>query len=711
MPYRQIHKILPFSKLFKLVLGMAFILQLIVITYNHYTGYHHLNDFTEFAFRVIRGILYSMFAGFAIAYPDLFVIRYLNQNFKWSEGALKRAVIQFTLMLLIAITVSSLLTSFAHWVKNYPQGLRNVLFNNMLIYCVVNAFFMSILEAWIYLNESQKEKKRAEKLQQELIMEAENRAMYEAQIKIEEEKNKYSQQLIEQEKKLNHHLGEEIRKRELITNELHESREQLNSILTNLAGAAYRCYLDEHYTMKYISEKIFDISGYHASEFIENANHTFASVIHPDDQDFCRKNIREATLNKTHYEFEYRLIHKNGNTVWVSENGKGIYDHKEDLQFLDGIIVDVSRRKAAEMAAAESEGNYKDLMDLLPQPVFELDINGHILFTNKAGEAFFGITIPEKSDIKISALDYFIPEDIPRVIENIKKSNQAILTTFPNEYTVKRPDGTLCPVLIYGSPIIRRDKVIGRRGIIIDISERKKQELKLLKAKDELERINNSLEQVVAERTEQLTETNTKLLKVQKENLQSQFEVLKQQVNPHFLFNSLNVLSSLISKDTSKAQQFIDEFSQIYRYVIETIEKTVVTLSKELSFVRSYIFLQQIRYGENLFFTVNLPSDLLKLYMPPLSLQVVLENAIKHNIVNESHPLHINIFHNNYWLIVSNSIQPKISMGKSTGLGQKNISKRYALISDKEPTFQVVNNQYVVKLPLLNIENDERTDY
>jgi two-component system, LytTR family, sensor kinase len=200
------------------------------------------------------------------------------------------------------------------------------------------------------------------------------------------------------------------------------------------------------------------------------------------------------------------------------------------------------------------------------------------------------------------------------------------------------------------------------------------------------------------------------LLKVQKENLQAQFEVLKQQVNPHFLFNSLNVLSSLIDKDIAKAQLFIDEFSQIYRYVLETIEKTVVTLGKELGFVRSYIFLQQIRYGDNLNFTVNLPSKLFKLYMPPLSLQVVLENAIKHNIVNESHPLHINISHD-AWLIVSNSIQTKISMGNSTGLGQKNMVKRYALISDKEPTFQVINNQYVVKLPLLNIENDERIDH
>jgi PAS domain S-box-containing protein len=505
---------------------MAVILQLMVITYNHFTGYHYLNDFTEFALRVIRGITYSMVAGFAISYPDLFVIKYLNQNFKWSEGALKRAIIQFILMIVIAIIVSTLITYFAHWLSKYPQGLNNVLLNNILIYCVVNAFFMSILEAWIYLNESLNEKTRAEKLQLELIMEAENRSIYQAQMKIEEEKNKHAQQLIEQEKKLNEHLGEEIKKRELLSRQLHESREQLNNILTNLAGAAYRCFLDEHYTMKYISEKIFDISGYHAYELTENAEYSFANIIHPDDQDYCRGKIQAAILNNTHYDFEYRVIHKNGETVWVNENGKGIYDTNGDLQFLDGIIMDVSRRKAAELAAAESEMNYKDLMDLLPQPVFELDINGHILFTNKAGQDFFGITFPENYENKISALDYFIPEDIPRVVENIKKSNQSILASIPNEYTVKRPDGTLCPVLIYGSPIIRNAKVIGRRGIIIDISERKKQELKLIKAKSELERINDTLEQIIAERTKQLTEANTKLLKVQKENLQSQFEVL-----------------------------------------------------------------------------------------------------------------------------------------------------------------------------------------
>ncbi len=705
MIFKQIHKHFPFSKLFKLVLGMALVLQVVVITYNHFSGYHELHDSNEFILRVIRGIFYSMIAGFAIAYPDLYVIQYFNKNLQWGKGALKRAVLQFVLMFVIAVTVSSLLTIFAHWVSSYPQGLPNVLFNNMLIYTVVNAFFMSILEAWIYLDESLKEKVRAEKLQQELISEAANRAKYEAQIQIEAEKNKYAQQLIVQEKKLNQHLEEEIKKREVITQQLNESREQLNSILSNLAGAAYRCYFDEHYTMKYISEKIFDISGYHSSEFIDNAEQSYAAIIHPDDQDFCRQNIQDAVSRKSHYEFEYRIIHKNGQIVWVSENGKGICNNNDELACLDGIIIDITRRKEAEFAAAESERNYKELMDLLPQPIFELDIRGRILFTNKAGQEFFGITFPENYDFNLSALDYFVKEDIPRVIENMQKSNQGIKTK-PNEYTVIRPDGTLCPVMIYGSPIIRNEVVVGRRGIIVDISERKKQEEKLLKAKEELERINNTLEQSVAERTKQLTEANTQLLKVQKENLQSQFEVLKSQINPHFMFNSLNVLSGLINVDVAKAQLFIDEFSQIYRYVLETIEQPVVTLNKELEFMRSYLFLQQIRYGEPLTYSVHIAGEQLQLLVPPLSLQVLLENAIKHNIVNESKPLKIEIYSEGDFLFVKNPVQPKIS-GTSTGLGLKNLVKRYALISKLEPKFQVENNNYLAKIPLIKIDQDE----
>lgn len=192
---------------------------------------------------------------------------------------------------------------------------------------------------------------------------------------------------------------------------------------------------------------------------------------------------------------------------------------------------------------------------------------------------------------------------------------------------------------------------------------------------------------------------------LQTELSQIKFEVLKSQINPHFMFNSLNVLSGLINKDVKKAQQFIDEFSHIYRYVLETIEQPVATVGKELDFTRSYLFLQQIRYGKDLSYTINISADLLEMLLPPLSLQVVLENATKHNIVNETKPLSIEIYNEGENLLIKNNIQPKISKGISTGLGLKNLVKRYSMISDKEPVFKVETSHYVAKLPLINPEN------
>jgi len=198
---------------------------------------------------------------------------------------------------------------------------------------------------------------------------------------------------------------------------------------------------------------------------------------------------------------------------------------------------------------------------------------------------------------------------------------------------------------------------------------------------------------------------------LQTELSQIKFEVLKSQINPHFMFNSLNVLSGLINKDVNKAQQFIDEFSMIYRYVLETIEQPVATLGKEIEFMRSYLFLQQIRYGKNLTYSVNITAGLMDMFLPPLSLQVVLENAMKHNIINESKPLHIEITDEALTLIVKNNIQPKISKGVSTGLGLKNLIKRYALISDIVPEFKVETNHYIAKLPLIKIEDHEHTNH
>lgn len=203
----------------------------------------------------------------------------------------------------------------------------------------------------------------------------------------------------------------------------------------------------------------------------------------------------------------------------------------------------------------------------------------------------------------------------------------------------------------------------------------------------------------------------TKAETLEKELSQIRFEVLKNQINPHFMFNSLNVLSGLIEKDVVKAQKFIDEFSHIYRYVLETIEKQAVSLNEELGFVRSYIYLQQIRYGSALELNVNIPGELLSRLLPPLSLQVILENAIKHNIIEQSQPLCIKIYFEKGLLYVKNNIQPKISSSPSTGLGQSNLRKRYSIISTHIPEFVVQNNYYIVKLPLIECDNDENLNY
>jgi LytS/YehU family sensor histidine kinase len=244
--------------------------------------------------------------------------------------------------------------------------------------------------------------------------------------------------------------------------------------------------------------------------------------------------------------------------------------------------------------------------------------------------------------------------------------------------------------------------VVGRRGIIIDISERKKQELKLLNAKEELERINNTLEQSVAERTKQLTKANTQLLKVQKENLQSQFEVLKQQVNPHFLFNSLNVLTSLIKIDPDLAESFTERLSKVYRYVLENKEKDVVSLSTELEFLNAYLFLLEIRFMNKISIEIRIDKSYYDYQILPIAIQLLIENAIKHNTFSKLDPLKIEIFVDDQQkLNIINNLNIRETKFVSTGVGLENISRRYALVSDKKPEFSKTKEHFIAKLPLL----------
>ncbi|GAB2495369.1 sensor histidine kinase [Algoriphagus taiwanensis] len=187
------------------------------------------------------------------------------------------------------------------------------------------------------------------------------------------------------------------------------------------------------------------------------------------------------------------------------------------------------------------------------------------------------------------------------------------------------------------------------------------------------------------------------------EKLASQYQSLKDQLNPHFLFNSLNALSNLVYEDADRSAAFIQKLSKIYRYVLDVQQEELVELDRELDFARNFLELQKIRFEENLNFSVEVTQSK-GFYLPPLSLQLLLENAIKHNIASQENPLFISILQKENELWVSNTYQPKTSQSEpSTGVGLENIRSRYRILNDRSPEIFQSENEFLVKLPLLKI--------
>ena len=213
---------------------------------------------------------------------------------------------------------------------------------------------------------------------------------------------------------------------------------------------------------------------------------------------------------------------------------------------------------------------------------------------------------------------------------------------------------------------------------------------------------NKRLESEVKLRTEELTKANTQLLKLQKENLQSQFDVLKQQVNPHFLFNSLNVLTSLIKLEPDLAEKFSEQLSKVYRYVLENKDYELVDLNTELSFLEAYIFLLNIRFVGKLHVNLNIREENRNDKIIPLGMQLLIENAIKHNVMSKIKPLIIDIFiDDNNCLNIINNLQERPSRLVSTGVGLKNIMNRYQLLNLPLPAFEKTEKQFIAKVQLI----------
>lgn len=194
--------------------------------------------------------------------------------------------------------------------------------------------------------------------------------------------------------------------------------------------------------------------------------------------------------------------------------------------------------------------------------------------------------------------------------------------------------------------------------------------------------------------------------KNQKERIRSQLDALKNHLDPHFLFNNLNILSYLVDKDKHASKIFIEKFAEVYRALLNTKSDDLISLADELAFIDSYMYLMRVRFENHILFAVSIGSTSRQKVIPPLTLQLLVENAIKHNRITEAHSLHIEITEAPPYLIVRNTLLPTQAASVSNGSGLKNIQQRYAHFSDLPVRVKKTETHFEVHVPLLDLEKE-----
>jgi sensor histidine kinase YesM len=187
--------------------------------------------------------------------------------------------------------------------------------------------------------------------------------------------------------------------------------------------------------------------------------------------------------------------------------------------------------------------------------------------------------------------------------------------------------------------------------------------------------------------------------RLKQQNLQTELVALKNQIDPHFLFNSLNSLTCLI-RDNDEATQFVKKLSFMYRYILQSGDRDLVSLKEELKFLESYSYLIKARYRDRFRIDIEINEKYLEKEIPPLALQLLVENAVKHNEISETNPLTVKIFYKNDFIYVENILKPRTVMAEGTGNGLMNLDKRYYLIAKQNIVITKDDNIFSVKLPL-----------
>jgi sensor histidine kinase YesM len=190
--------------------------------------------------------------------------------------------------------------------------------------------------------------------------------------------------------------------------------------------------------------------------------------------------------------------------------------------------------------------------------------------------------------------------------------------------------------------------------------------------------------------------------RLKQESIRNQLNTLRSQMNPHFLFNALNSLNALIRQKSEEAPLFVEKLSFLLRYTLQSTEKDFISLKEELAFLKAYIFLQKKRFGEKLQVSIDLPDNWMEKELPALSLQLLVENAIKHNVISNKNPLKVAIYVEGNHLVVSNPIKIRRDKADSTGKGLSGLSKRFQLQKNVTIKVSKENGDFIVKLPMFD---------
>ncbi|MCG8581287.1 MAG: sensor histidine kinase [Bacteroidales bacterium] len=206
--------------------------------------------------------------------------------------------------------------------------------------------------------------------------------------------------------------------------------------------------------------------------------------------------------------------------------------------------------------------------------------------------------------------------------------------------------------------------------------------------------------------TEERNKLEVKLANIEKEQIVSKYSALKEQLDHHFLFNNLSVLSSLIYESTEKADRFIQDFASIYRYVLSINKQDLVSVKEELEFICTYLNLYKFRFEEGFSYYLNVDEQFHHYLIPPLTLQVVVENVFKHNVVSRHQPLSLEIKNIDQCLVIENKLQTKRNKEVSTQTGQQNIIEKYKLLNCELPVFKAQGEKYIVQIPIIKPSHD-----